>query len=141
MLKKVVMYITPKNSQCDEIKDYLLQQEISLQIRDIKTDPLERPEISRLLRHFDLKHFLNTDSKIYRKNRFDKLMPARDEIIDIMAGDNDLLRVPIIVWGRLMTVGCNREKIAEMLQIRNNGSKSHNDEAPNPSKINRRSKK
>ena len=141
MFKKVVIYIDPKNSQCDDIKNYLMQQDIKLQIHDIKTDPLGQPEISLLLRHFDLQHFLNIDSKIYKKNKFDKFIPARNEIINMMADDNDLLRVPIIVSGRLMTVGCNREKITEMLQLRNNGLKPNNENVPRPPKSNRRTKK
>ena len=124
-----------------EVKEYLLEQEVSLQIRDIKTNPLGRHEIMRLLRHFDLKHFLDTDSKIYKRNKIDKSMPDRKDIIDMMVDDNDLLRVPILVSGRLMTIGCNREKITEMLQIRRNGSNSENEERPRQPRVNRRTKK
>ena len=141
MFKKVVMYTKPKSSQCDEIKDYLIKQDIKLQVRDINADPLGRPEISRLLRNFDLKHFLDTDSKTYKKNKIDRSMLVRDEIINIMADDNDLLRVPIIVSGRLMTIGCNRDKITEMLQIRKNGPNSDKDDRSRPPRINRRTKK
>lgn len=141
MFKNVVMYTKPKNGQCDEIKDYLIEQDIGLQIRDISTDPLGRPEISRLLRHFDLKHFLDSDSKIYKRNKIDQLLPARDEIINLMVDDNDLLRVPIIVAGRLMTIGCNREKITEMLQIRKNGPNAEKNDRPRQPRINRRMKK
>lgn len=141
MLKKVVMYIKPLMIQCEDVKEYLIEQDVNLQVRDIKADPLGRPEISRLLRHFDLKHFLDINSKTYKKNKIEKSMPERDEIISMMADDNDLLRVPIIVAGRLMTIGCNREKISEMLQIRRNGSNSDKEERPRPSRINRRTRK
>lgn len=141
MVKKVVMYIKPLMIQCEDVKEYLIEQDVNLQVRDIKADPLGRPEISRLLRHFDLKHFLDINSKTYKKNKIEKLMPERDEIISMMADDNDLLRVPIIVAGRLMTIGCNREKISEMLQIRRNGSNSDKEERPRPSRINRRTRK
>lgn len=141
MVKKVVMYIKPLMIQCEDVKEYLIEQDVNLQVRDIQADPLGRPEISRLLRHFDLKHFLDSDSKTYKKNKIEKLMPERDEIISMMADDNDLLRVPIIVAGRLMTIGCNREKISEMLQIRRNGSNSDKEERPRPSRINRRTRK
>ena len=49
-----------------------------------------------------------------------------------MAEDNDLIRKPIIVAGRLMTVGCNIDKIREMLQIKSNGAGTEeNEEAGN----------
>ncbi|MCP4706155.1 MAG: hypothetical protein GY865_16270 [candidate division Zixibacteria bacterium] len=141
MFKKVLMYVKPQNSHCDEVKEYLADQDISLQVRDVSSDPLKQPEITRLLRHFDLKHFLDTDSKVYKRNKMDKLMPTRDEIINLMVEDNDLLRVPILVSGRLMTIGCNREKITEMLQIRNNGPMPARDDRPRQPRINRRTKK
>jgi len=141
MLKKVVMYIKPLVIQCEDVKKYLIEQDVNLQVRDIQADPLGRPEISRLLRHFDLKHFLDSDSKTFKKNKIEKSMPERDEVISMIADDNDLLRVPIIVAGRLMTIGCNREKISEMLQIRRNGSNSDKEERPRPSRINRRTRK
>jgi arsenate reductase-like glutaredoxin family protein len=126
------MYIDPKNSHCEEIKSYLQQHEVLLQIRDITVKPLERPEISKLLRNFELTHFLNPLSKLYKKNKLDVSTPVREEVYDLIASDNDLLRVPIIVYGRLMTVGCNIDKVTEMLQLRNNGSNSPDEETPKP---------
>ncbi len=141
MLKSVLMYTKPKNGQCDEVRKFLLEQEVKLQVRDIEANPLGRYEIAQLLKNFDLKHFLDTDSKIYKRNKIDQSIPERNEIIDMMVENNDLLRVPILVSGRLMTIGCNREKITEMLQIRNNGSNSEHEERPRPAKINRRIRK
>ncbi len=141
MLKSVLMYSKPKVGECDEIKEFLLSQDVKLQVRDIEANPLGRYEIIRLLKNFDLKHFLDTDSKIYKRNKIDKSMPERNEIIDMMVENNDLLRVPILVAGRLMTIGSNREKITEMLQIRNSGSNSVKEERPRPAKISRRIRK
>ena len=141
MLKSVLMYTKPKVSECDEVKEFLISQEVKLQIRDIEANPLGRYEIIRLLKNFDLKHFLDTDSKVYRRNKIDKSMPERNEIIDMIIENNDLLRVPILIAGRLMTIGSNREKITEMLQIRNNSSNSDHEERPRPAKISRRIRK
>ena len=141
MLKRVTLYTDPQNTQCDEVKSFLEEQDIRLHIRDIKTEPLARPEISMLLRHFDLRHFLNAESRLYKKNKLDKSVPGRDEIIDMIATDNELLRVPIIVSGRLMTVGCNREKIVEMLQIKNNGHNPSEEDNSGPKRTNSKSRK
>jgi len=127
-----MMYIDLKESQCGEIKDFLQQHEIILQIRDITVKPLERPEISKLLRNFELTHFLNPESRLYKKNKLDVSTPVREEVYDLIASDNNLLRVPIIVYGRLMTVGCNIDKVTEMLQLKNNGSSAPEEEMPRP---------
>ena len=118
----VDLYIAPNDPDCSEIKKFLEQQDLKLQIRDLATKPLEAHEIAALIRHFDLKHFLNTSSKAYTKKKLDQTTPDRNEIIQLMAEDNDLIKKPIIVAGRLMVVGPNRHKIIQMLQIRPNGS-------------------
>ena len=105
-----------------EIKELLEQQDLKLEIRDLSIKPLEADEIAALIRHFDLRHFLNTSSKTYIGKKLDKTIPDRNEIIQLMADDNDLIKKPIIVAGRLMVVGPNRHKIMEMLQLKPNGS-------------------
>ncbi len=122
MLKKVILYTNSKSPECEEIINFLSEQELSLDIRDIRTQPLTRAQIAALLRHFNLEHFLNPESRLYKKNRLDDQMPKRSEIYDMMAEDGELMRTPIIVSGRLMTVGCNHHKIMEMLQLKSNGS-------------------
>ncbi len=122
-MKSIVdLYMVPNDPACNEIKEFLEQADLKLKIHDLATKPLEADEIAALIRHFDLKHFLNTSSKTYTKNKLDKTITERDEIIQLMADDNDLIKKPIIVSGRLMVVGPNRRKIMEMLQIRPNGS-------------------
>lgn len=122
MQRVVDIYLAPNDPDCDEIKQFLEKQDLKLRIRDLAEKPLEADEIATLIRHFDLKHFLNTASKTYTKKKIDKTITDRNEIIQLMADDNDLIKKPIIVAGRLMVVGPNRQKIMEMLQIRPNGS-------------------
>lgn len=122
MLRRVDLYTDPEEPGCDEIKEFLVTLDLDLRIRDLSVRPLGAEELDRLIRHIDMKHFINIASKAFKKFRFDKVIPSRKEVIELMASDNELLRKPIVVAGRLMTVGCNRFKIMEMLQIKNNGS-------------------
>ena len=122
MQKRVDIYTHPDDSSCHEVMQFLRTQEFDLRVRDLSDRPLTSVEISLLIKHFDTKHFINTASKAFKKHHLDKMMPTRQELIQMLAADNELLRMPIIVSGRLMTVGCNRQKIMEMLQIKSNGS-------------------
>jgi regulatory protein spx len=122
MQRVVDFYMTPDDPECSEIKNFLEQQDLKLKIRDLTVKPLGVDEINALIRHFDLKHFLNTSSKSYAKKKLDSSDTGRNEMIQLMADDNDLIRRPIVVSGRLMVVGPNRQKIMEMLQIKPNGS-------------------
>jgi regulatory protein spx len=122
MQRVVDFYMTPDDPECSEIKSFLEQQDLKLRIRDLTVKPLGVEEINTLIRHFDLKHFLNTSSKSYAKKKLDSGDTDRNEMIQLMADDNDLIKRPIVVSGRLMVVGPNLQKIMEMLQIKSNGS-------------------
>lgn len=134
MLKMVKFYTDPKDDGCTKINEYLSDLEIQLQVYDITKDPLNKKQVGELLQHFNIDHFLNRESKAFKKNKLDKDLPEREQVLEMIAEDNDLLRRPIIVAGRLMTVGCNVDKIKEMLQVGNNG---HEPET-NDSKFNKR---
>lgn len=122
MQKRVDFYTYPHETNCEEMRQFLQTQDLDLRVRDLTKQPLTFDELNRLIRHIDIKHFINVGSKAYKKHHLDKELPDRKQIITYMAEDNDLLRKPIIISGRLMTVGCNRQKIMEMLQIKSNGS-------------------
>jgi arsenate reductase-like glutaredoxin family protein len=122
MIKKVVMYTNSGNPTCKETESFLRKQEIELRLHDIKTSPLDLYQVAGLLKNFNLDHFLDLNPKSFKNNGFDKSKSDRSTLIELIAGDNSLLRLPIIVSGRLMTVGTNEERIKTMLQINSNGN-------------------
>ena len=130
MLKTVDIFVYPDDTDCKEVRDFLDKQEVRVNVHDIKKEPLRLDEITRLMRHFNLKHFLNPDAKGFAKHHLNNTLPPRDELYKLMADDNDLIRKPIIVAGRLMVVGANISKIMEMLQIRSNGNGNGNGSDP-----------
>ena len=122
MQKRVDIYTYPNEGACEDVRQFLETLDLDLRVRDLTKHPLNYDEISRIIRHLDIKHFLNAGSKMYKKHLIDSELPDRKKLISLMAEDNELIRKPIIISGRLMTVGCNRQKIMEMLQIKSNGS-------------------
>jgi len=112
---------------CIEVMKFIQDAGVILDVRDIGKDPLSEEELYKLVGHLQITHFLNTLSDAYTKYRFDKRLPEREEIIRLMAKDHTLIRKPIIKSSRLLTVGCDRRKIAEMLQISPNGQQGAED--------------
>jgi hypothetical protein len=45
-------------------------------------------------------------------------------MLTLMAANPEIIRRPLIKNTRLLTVGCNKDRIAEMLQISRNGEPS-----------------
>lgn len=112
---------------CNETRHYIEDAGVLLDIRDLDQQPLSEGEVRKLLSNFNPDYFLNPGSRSFAKHGLDKGMPDRDELIKLIAKDNSLLRRPIIKTNRLFTIGCDRRRISEMLQIPLNGRPSDDD--------------
>lgn len=116
------------DEQCAATRRFIEDAGVDLDIRDLETRPLTVDEITKLVGYFNIEYFLNPLSKSFAKLGLDREMPDRFEIIKMIAQDNSLLRRPIIRTNRLFTIGCDRRRISEMLQISMNGRQSADDE-------------
>lgn len=118
MAGKRVIYISYGNDEmCLETKKFIESSGIILEIRDTSKKPLTAEELAKLVGHLDIKHFVNTASPSFKKNGLDKELPERREMIKMMADDYTLVKRPIIKSSRLITVGCDKDRIAAMLQL------------------------
>lgn len=123
MARKVTVYANLDDPFCGEVINLLTSAGVRLQIHDVKKQPLNSYQVSNLVRHYDLERFLNPYSKPYKKNKLGKSLPSRQEVIELIAEDNELFRMPIVISGPKMSIGFDLQQIIEMLQIKPNGSK------------------
>ena len=121
-VKRARFYTTEKDERCIDARKFIEDAGIILDVRDIEKNPLSVDELSALYGYCDMSHFVDQMSKAYTEHGLDKKFPERDKLLELMAADHSLIRQPIIKSTRLMMVGCNKNKIAEMLQIGQNGS-------------------
>jgi arsenate reductase-like glutaredoxin family protein len=105
-----------------EIRRLIEEAGIVLDVRDLEKRPLTRDEVAKLIGWLDVKHFLNPLSRSFARHGLDRQLPDRPALFELIASDNSLLRRPIIKTQRLMTVGCDRQRVIEMLQLSLNGS-------------------
>jgi arsenate reductase-like glutaredoxin family protein len=124
MLKIVTIYSKPSDPVCTRVEKFLSEQDIVLKVHNVKTHPLSFGQISTLLRHFSLEHFYNPygSGRKQGSQKIDFASLDRRMVFEQLAADNNLLHLPIIVAGRLMTVGDDFDRIRIMLQIKSNGS-------------------
>lgn len=119
--KRATFMTYGKDERCDEIRKFIEDAGIRLDIRDLSLNPLTVEEMDYMFGHNPLSYFINTASSEYTRLGLDRMMPERREVLKLIAENPGLLRRPIIKNSRLLTVGCNKDKIAEMLQISRNG--------------------
>lgn len=106
-----------KDEQTDQIKRFLEDAGVLLEVRDIEKKPLTENELWSMLGYLEASHFLNPASDSFEKYQLAENIPARDKLIKMLAEDYTLLRRPIIRTPRLLTVGCDKQKITEMLRL------------------------
>jgi regulatory protein spx len=137
--KTATYYGYGEEDQCAEVCKLIEDAGIHLHRRDMAKFPLSARELDGLLGHNPLTYFINPAAKEYEKLGLDKKRPERAEMLEILAENPELLRRPIIKSSRLVTVGCNKEKISEMLQISRNGSQIDEPNGNRGGRITRRS--
>ncbi|MCP4704492.1 MAG: hypothetical protein GY865_07765 [candidate division Zixibacteria bacterium] len=118
MKKRVTLYSNPDDIDCKSVEKFLNEQDIILNVHDVKKQPLGIEQISKLLRNFDIKHFYNSNGHSKGKKKTTETETVdRQTILGNIATNNSLLKLPIILSGRLLTVGSNCKRIGIMLQI------------------------
>lgn len=138
MPQKRAKYITHDcDEQCVEIRKFIEDAGVLLDFRDLGKKPMSADEIDKLVGHINITHFLNPMSKSYEKHGLDKELPERDIMLGLIAEDNTLLKHPIIKTIRLITIGGDKAKISEMLQLNGNGSGNMSDRNANGSSSSR----
>ncbi|MBD3257919.1 hypothetical protein GF377_05765 [candidate division GN15 bacterium] len=129
MAQKRASFMTYGSDERSEaIRKFIEDAGVQLQIRDWQQQPPTVDELDRLLGHIPMKYFVNPASPSYEAKKLDEQLPSRGELLQMMADDPSLLRRPIIKTTRLITVGFDKKKIAEMLQL--NGDSNTVGEGP-----------
>lgn len=126
--KRATFITNGADSICQEARKFIEDSGVLLTIRDIEKKPFSYLELKRMIGYKNLDHFLNQMAPGYSKNKIGDILDDRDEVLKAIAEDNSILRFPIIQTSRLMTIGCNKKMISEMLQISSNGSNPSSDE-------------
>jgi arsenate reductase-like glutaredoxin family protein len=93
-----------------------------LKIRDIGKEPFNSDELQRIVGFVDPRHYLDPMSPAFSENNLDAELPSKDRILKMVEDNPDLLRHPIVIVGRLLTIGNNRQQLTEMLQLGENGN-------------------
>ena len=108
----------------EEAKSFLEEHGVMVVERNITKKPLTRKELGVVLGFHNPKHYLDATSSVFSKKKLDKEIPPRPELLDLIIENPELLRNPIILSGRLMTIGNNRKQLIDMFQIRVSGNGS-----------------
>lgn len=109
----------PKCSTCVKAKNYLENNNVNFDIKDIV---LDTPSIDDLKKYItlsglDIKRFFNTSGMKYRELELkDKLsLMSNDEMIKLLASDGMLIKRPLLVCDDKVFVGFREKEWSEII--------------------------
>lgn len=116
-MKRATFYGDLDDPFCGEMVTLLRESGANLEVHNIRREPLNTRQVSDIVRNHDIRSLLNTASEPYKANRLSDFLPERQQVIRMIAEDNQLFRMPIVVSGNMISVGFNPFQIAGILQI------------------------
>lgn len=124
MSRRARFYLRNPNPVAEEAKGFLEENGILVECRDLTSNPLNKYELQVLVGYHNPKNYLDVTSAAYKQHKLDESTPVLSELLDIIIDNPDLLKIPIVMSGRLMMFGTNRKQLIEMFQLKNSGNGS-----------------
>lgn len=94
----------------------MLELDAELGSRDLAKQRLTQAELEALIGQRDYKEFLNPRNELYRARNMKEHPPSRAEAIQLMAGEPNLIRRPIVIRGSQMVLGLDEEAYKRLLK-------------------------
>ncbi len=108
---KIKFLQKPSCTTCRKAKSFLEKRKVELDLRDLGKDRLTVEELDKLIGKRDHRMFLNTRNELYRTRKMGQDPPSRDEALQLMAAEPNLIRRPVVLCGADMVLGYDEEAL------------------------------
>jgi arsenate reductase (glutaredoxin) len=112
--RKVQFLQKPNCSTCQKARHYMEKRGYQLYFRDLAKERLSAEELEKLIGKRDYKPFLNTRNQLYRVKNMKENPPSREEAIQMMSEEPNLIRRPVIIAGGRVVLGFDEEGISKL---------------------------
>ncbi len=89
---------------------------MELEERDYAKSPLSEAELRDLFRNSDPREYLNPKSPAYKEMGLKERKLSEAEALKLMAKDPNLIKRPLIIAGRTIIAGFDRDRLREKFQ-------------------------
>ena len=101
----------PSCTTCRKAKAFLEKRKVELDLRDLGKDRMSVAELDELIGKRDHRMFLNTRNELYRARKMGQNPPAREEALQLMAAEPNLIRRPVVLRGAEIVLGYDEEAL------------------------------
>lgn len=109
------LYLKRTCTTCRKAKSFLAEKGAQFEEIDLNLG-LSVEELDKLIGQRDYKQFLNTRNELYRERKMKDHPPTRDEAVQLMAQHPNLIKRPILVKGRQIVLGFQRDEMEALAQ-------------------------
>ena len=88
---------------------------MNLDEREYGKSPLTEKELREIIGDGPIERFLNTRTPLYREKNMKQKPPSKEEAIQLMLKDQNLLKRPVIIKGKQKLTGFNEAEVKELL--------------------------
>ena len=99
---------------CRKAKAFLEKRKAELDLRDLGKHRLSVAELDELIGKRDHRMFLNTRNELYRTRKMGQNPPSRDEALQLMAAEPNLIRRPVVLRGAEIVLGYDEEALKRL---------------------------
>jgi Spx/MgsR family transcriptional regulator len=108
---KIKFLQKPSCTTCRRAKAFLEKHKVELDLRDLGKDRLSVEELDKLIGKRDHRMFLNTRNELYRAKKMKDNPPTREETLNMMAAEPNLIRRPVVMRGSELVLGYDEEAL------------------------------
>jgi arsenate reductase len=108
---KIKFLHKPNCTTCRKAKAFLEKKKAELETRDLGKDRLSVAELDQLIGKRDHRKFLNPRNELYRARKMGENPPSRDEALNLMAAEPNLIRRPVALRGSDLVLGYDEEAL------------------------------
>jgi Spx/MgsR family transcriptional regulator len=111
---KIKFLHKPNCTTCRKAKAFLEKKNAELELRDLGKDRLSVEELDKLIGKQDHRKFLNTRNELYRTRKMSTNPPSREEALELMAEEPNLIRRPVALRGSDLVLGYDEEALTRL---------------------------
>jgi Spx/MgsR family transcriptional regulator len=101
----------PSCTTCRKARAFLEKRKVELDLRDLGKERMSVEELDELIGDRDHRKFLNTRNELYRLKKMGQNPPSREEALQLMAAEPNLIRRPVVLRGDDVVLGYDEEAL------------------------------
>ena len=91
-------------------------KKVDFEEREYGKNPFTEKELREIIGDDPIEPFLNTRTPLYREKHMKQKPPSKDEAINLMLKDSNLLKRPVIIKGKKKLTGFNEVDVKQLIQ-------------------------